>query len=70
MLLMTTSDLPLRRIARGKVRDVYEVDAGESIPAAELIFELLGRKNDGSERFSQGHGIADPTIAQQRRPGV
>ena len=26
MLLMTTSDLPLRRIARGKVRDVYEVD--------------------------------------------
>src|SRR5436190_8456709 len=27
MLLMTTSDLPLRRIARGKVRDVYEVDA-------------------------------------------
>ena len=27
MLLMTTSDLPLERIARGKVRDVYEVDA-------------------------------------------
>ena len=27
MMLMTTSDLPLRRIARGKVRDVYEVDA-------------------------------------------
>ena len=26
MLLMTTSELPLRRIARGKVRDVYEVD--------------------------------------------
>jgi len=26
MLLMTTSDLPLGRIARGKVRDVYEVD--------------------------------------------
>ena len=26
MVLMTTSDLPLRRIARGKVRDVYEVD--------------------------------------------
>jgi phosphoribosylaminoimidazole-succinocarboxamide synthase len=26
MLLVTTSDLPLRRIARGKVRDVYEVD--------------------------------------------
>src|SRR5437899_5043042 len=26
MLLMTVSDLPLRRIARGKVRDVYEVD--------------------------------------------
>ncbi len=26
MMLMTTSDLPLRRIARGKVRDVYEVD--------------------------------------------
>ena len=26
MLLMTTSDLPLRRIARGKVRDVYEID--------------------------------------------
>ena len=25
MLLMTESDLPLRRIARGKVRDVYEV---------------------------------------------
>src|SRR5689334_4744730 len=27
MMLMTTSDLPLRRIVRGKVRDVYEVDA-------------------------------------------
>ena len=27
MLLMTESDLPLRRIARGKVRAVYEVDA-------------------------------------------
>src|SRR5881275_3472408 len=27
MLLMTESDLPLKRIARGKVRDVYEVDA-------------------------------------------
>jgi phosphoribosylaminoimidazole-succinocarboxamide synthase len=27
MMLMTTSDLPLDRIARGKVRDVYEVDA-------------------------------------------
>src|SRR5690242_16180414 len=27
MVLMTTSDLPLRRIVRGKVRDVYEVDA-------------------------------------------
>jgi phosphoribosylaminoimidazole-succinocarboxamide synthase len=26
MLLMTTSDLPLKRIARGKVRDIYEVD--------------------------------------------
>src|SRR4030088_2236636 len=26
MILMTTSDLPLKRIARGKVRDVYEVD--------------------------------------------
>jgi phosphoribosylaminoimidazole-succinocarboxamide synthase len=26
MPLMTASDLPLRRIARGKVRDVYEVD--------------------------------------------
>jgi phosphoribosylaminoimidazole-succinocarboxamide synthase len=27
MLLMTESDLPLKRIARGKVREVYEVDA-------------------------------------------
>jgi phosphoribosylaminoimidazole-succinocarboxamide synthase len=27
MLLLTESDLPLRRIARGKVREVYEVDA-------------------------------------------
>jgi len=26
MTLMTTSDLPLRQIARGKVRDIYEVD--------------------------------------------
>ncbi|TMJ26980.1 MAG: phosphoribosylaminoimidazolesuccinocarboxamide synthase, partial [Alphaproteobacteria bacterium] len=26
MLLMTESDLPLERIARGKVRDVYEVE--------------------------------------------
>ncbi len=26
MVSMTTSDLPLKRIARGKVRDVYEVD--------------------------------------------
>jgi phosphoribosylaminoimidazole-succinocarboxamide synthase len=27
MVLMTTSDLPLQRIARGKVRDVYAVDS-------------------------------------------
>ncbi len=27
MVLMTTSELPLRRLARGKVRDVYEVDS-------------------------------------------
>ncbi|HJR42973.1 MAG TPA: phosphoribosylaminoimidazolesuccinocarboxamide synthase, partial [Gemmatimonadaceae bacterium] len=27
MIAMLTSDLPLRRVARGKVRDVYEVDA-------------------------------------------
>jgi phosphoribosylaminoimidazole-succinocarboxamide synthase len=27
MLLMTESELPLRRIARGKVREIYEVDA-------------------------------------------
>src|SRR5215212_2175271 len=27
MMLMTTSDLPLERIAQGKVRDVYAVDA-------------------------------------------
>ena len=27
-MLMTVSDLPLERIARGKVRDVYAVDAG------------------------------------------
>src|SRR6185369_8175374 len=27
MLLMTESDLPLTRIARGKVREIYEVDA-------------------------------------------
>ena len=27
MVLMTMSDLPLKRIARGKVRDVYEVDS-------------------------------------------
>ncbi|HJU88233.1 MAG TPA: phosphoribosylaminoimidazolesuccinocarboxamide synthase [Gemmatimonadaceae bacterium] len=27
MIAMLTSDLPLRRLARGKVRDVYEVDA-------------------------------------------
>src|SRR3954471_511342 len=26
MLLMTESDLPLKRIARGKVREVYEVE--------------------------------------------
>jgi len=26
MVSMTTSDLPLKRIARGKVRDIYEVD--------------------------------------------
>ena len=26
MVLMTTSDLPLKRIARGKVRDVYEIE--------------------------------------------
>src|SRR5438046_7722797 len=26
MVLMTTSDLPLKLIARGKVRDVYEVE--------------------------------------------
>jgi phosphoribosylaminoimidazole-succinocarboxamide synthase len=34
MMLMTTSDLPLRRIARGKVRDVYEVDAGRLLLVA------------------------------------
>ena len=27
MMSMTASDLPLERIARGKVRDVYAVDA-------------------------------------------
>jgi len=27
MVLMTASDLPLKRIARGKVRDIYEVDS-------------------------------------------
>ena len=26
MILMTSSDLPLARIARGKVRDIYAVD--------------------------------------------
>src|SRR5947207_11608318 len=26
MVLMTTSDLPLKQIAKGKVRDVYEVE--------------------------------------------
>jgi len=34
MVLMTTSDLPLKRIARGKVRDVYEVDAGRLLLVA------------------------------------
>ncbi|MCE9522321.1 MAG: phosphoribosylaminoimidazolesuccinocarboxamide synthase, partial [Alphaproteobacteria bacterium] len=27
MTAMTTSDLPLKRLGRGKVRDIYEVDA-------------------------------------------
>src|SRR4030095_15022855 len=36
---MTTSDLPLKRVARGKVRDVYEVD-GERL--------LLGATDRGS----------------------
>ncbi|MFZ5780301.1 MAG: phosphoribosylaminoimidazolesuccinocarboxamide synthase [Pseudomonadota bacterium] len=34
MVLMTASDLPLKRIARGKVRDVYEVDAGRLLLVA------------------------------------
>ena len=34
MVLMTTSDLPLKRIARGKVRDVYEVDADQLLLVA------------------------------------
>ena len=34
MVLMTTSDLPLKRIARGKVRDVYEVDADRLLVVA------------------------------------
>jgi phosphoribosylaminoimidazole-succinocarboxamide synthase len=34
MVLMTTSDLPLRRIARGKVRDIYEVDDGRLLLVA------------------------------------
>jgi phosphoribosylaminoimidazole-succinocarboxamide synthase len=34
MVLMTASDLPLRRIARGKVRDVYEVDANRLLLVA------------------------------------
>ena len=34
MVLMTTSDLPLKRIARGKVRDVYEVDAARLLLVA------------------------------------
>src|SRR4051812_11825455 len=34
MLLMTESDLPLKRIARGKVRDVYEADAARLLLVA------------------------------------
>src|SRR5258708_9184929 len=34
MMLMTTSDLPLQRIARGKVRDVYAVDADRLLVGA------------------------------------
>ena len=34
MLSMTASDLPLRRIARGKVRDIYEVDVGRLLLVA------------------------------------
>jgi phosphoribosylaminoimidazole-succinocarboxamide synthase len=34
MLLMTASDLPLKPIARGKVRDIYEVDANRLLLVA------------------------------------
>src|SRR5215475_9453189 len=34
MVLMTLSDLPLKRIARGKVRDVYEVDGARLLLVA------------------------------------
>jgi phosphoribosylaminoimidazole-succinocarboxamide synthase len=34
MKLVTESDLPLRRLARGKVREVYEVDAGRLLLVA------------------------------------
>src|SRR5258708_38422878 len=34
MLSMTTSDLPLERIARGRVRDVYKMDAARLLLVA------------------------------------
>jgi phosphoribosylaminoimidazole-succinocarboxamide synthase len=47
MVLMTTSDLPLRRIARGKVRDVYEVEATDSAgrhrPVSAFDVVMAGR---------------------------
>ena len=54
MVLMTTSDLPLRRIARGKVRDVYEVDADRHLLRHQLAHRLADR------RRQRGVGVGLP----------
>ncbi len=62
MMLMTLSDLPLKRIARGKVRDVYEVEgdrlllvATDRISAYDVVMaepdSLEGRGADPGQRL-------------------
>jgi len=50
MVLMTTSDLPLKLVARGKVRDVYEVEGDR----------LVAGGHRPGQRLRRGDGRADP----------
>ena len=47
MVLMTTSDLPLERIARGKVRDVYAVDGDRLLLSIDTYTAVNGVMSAG-----------------------